>query len=100
LLQNLTSINQSQFFKYLFSLGTKHNNKTHVIRDNKARSPKRLTNVSFSYSPPQTPATKFPIKLVKNQQPIIKDKNLFGASLDTSDRPIGDKQSSAIVIIK
>ena len=53
-----------------------------------------------SKSPPQMPASKFPTKLVRNQQPIMSDKNFFGANFETRESPIGERHSSAIVIIK
>ena len=54
----------------------------------------------MSIFPPKNPAIKLPKKLVKNQHPIVSDRNFLGASFDTSDKPIGDRQSSAMVIIK
>ena len=46
------------------------------------------------------PALKFPIKLDKNQHPIIKDANFNGANLVTKDKPIGEMHNSANVAIK
>ena len=70
------------------------------MNENIASPPNKLVVGVFSQFPPQIPASKFPAKLVKNQQPISRDKNFLGASFETRDNPIGDKQSSAIVIIK
>ncbi len=50
--------------------------------------------------PPKKPAKIPPNAFVINQQPINNDKNLFGASLETSDIPIGEIFNSAIVIKK
>ena len=69
-------------------------------KDTIASIPKSCAGVKASYLPPTMPAIKLPRKLVKNQHPIIKDKNFLGANFDTKDKPIGDKQSSATVIIK
>jgi len=71
-----------------------------VIKESIASVPKSSTVEMVSNLPPQIPAIRFPQKLVKNQHPIIKDKNFLGASLDTRDKPIGDRHSSAMVIIK
>ena len=56
--------------------------------------------VKLSYFPPQNPASVSPIKQVKNQHPIVRDKNFFGASFDTRESPIGEIQSSETVITK
>lgn len=47
-----------------------------------------------------TPAIFPPMEVDKNQPPIIKAVNLAGASLDTSDKPIGLKNISLIVNTK
>ena len=39
---------------------------------------------------PSQPAMKLPVKLVASQTPIIIDSILTGASLETSERPIGE----------
>ena len=65
-----------------------------------AKPPNKSQRGRFSYSPPKRPATKFPEKHIKNQHPIVSDKNCFGASFDTSESPIGDRQSSDSVITK
>ena len=44
-----------------------------------------------------TPAILPPIEVDKNHPPIINAVNLAGASLDTSDNPIGLNKSSLIV---
>ena len=69
-------------------------------KENKESKPNNLTGGIASYFPPQYPAAKFPAKLVKNQHPIVRERKRFGASFETKDNPIGDKQSSAKVIIK
>lgn len=71
-----------------------------VMNARSASVPKIWLGARVSNFPPQIPAIKLPKKLVKNQQPIINERNFLGASLDTSDNPIGERQSSAIVIIK
>ena len=70
------------------------------MNDKIAKIPNNSAGVIDSYFPAQIPAIKLPKKLVKNQHPIVKERNLRGASFETKDNPIGDKQSSAIVIIK
>ena len=75
-------------------------NSSAAINDNAAKTPNSWKVGSVSNIPPHNPASKFPIKLVKNQQPINNDKNFLGASFDTNDRPIGDRHNSATVIIK
>ena len=85
---------------YLLSRGIQQDRINAVINDNIAKVPNNCTVESASNFPPQKPAIRFPKKLVKNQQPITKDKNFFGANFVTNDNPIGDKHNSAIVIIK
>ena len=46
------------------------------------------------------PANKLPKNEAKNQTPIIIEANFTGASFETSESPIGEIQSSAIVEIK
>ena len=70
------------------------------MNDKIAKTPKSSLGVKASYCPPHSPAIRFPIKLVKNQHPIVRERNFLGASFETKDKPIGDRQSSAIVIIK
>ena len=47
-----------------------------------------------SHMPESTPDSLFPIAVDKNQPPIIKAAILFGAILDTNDKPIGLKSHS------
>ena len=61
---------------------------------------KNINPLINSYFDAKTPANKFPAKDAKNHVPINNEANCFGASFDTSDKPMGDKHSSAIVAIK
>ena len=45
-----------------------------------------------------TPESLFPIDVARNHPPIIKAVNLGGLSFETSDKPIGLKNNSPIVI--
>ena len=65
-----------------------------------ANIPNSVVCGNVSYLPPIMPAIRFPKKLVKNQHPIVNDRNCTGASFDTRESPIGEMQSSAIVITK
>ena len=69
-------------------------------KDITASGVKSSIEESVSYFPPQKPARLSPIKQVKNQQPIVSERNLLGASFDTSDKPIGERHSSDNVIVK
>ena len=44
------------------------------------------------------PANLFAAAFAKNHVPINKDENLAGDSLETIERPIGERQSSPTVI--
>ena len=55
---------------------------------------------SPGYNAPRVPASLLPPALEINQTPIRIDPKRTGASLFTSDKPIGDKQSSPIVCRK
>ena len=84
----------------MFSFGINIRSITKVKKARPANPPNNSKCESLPYSPPIRPANKFPEKHIKNHPPIVSDKNCFGASFDTSDKPIGDKQSSDSVIIK
>lgn len=61
----------------------------------------RQKKLDFSIDPhkaPSQPAPKFPIKLAASHTPIIVDAMRVGAILDTSDRPIGERYNSPIVM--
>src|SRR5580698_1583223 len=51
----------------------------------------------LDHRPPSQPAKKFPAKLVESQIPITVERELPGAMPAISDRPIGEKLSSAMV---
>ena len=55
------------------------------------------TAVAGGNKAPKVPAKAYPAALAKNQTPINKEENRFGANFATSDNPIGDKLSSPIV---
>lgn len=84
----------------LLNFLVKQDNIRQAINETPAKVKNKATLLIVPYLPPQKPANVFPMKLVKNQTPIINDKNFFGASFDTNDKPIGERQSSASVIIK
>ena len=87
-------------FSALFNFGIIIRNINIVIIEQQAKVANNIVLLIVPYFPPQTPAKRLPMKLDKNQVPIINDKNFLGASFETSDKPIGDKQISPIVIIK
>ena len=64
--------------------------------------PKKLVAPPVPSSPPgikalNVPANLLAAALAKNQVPIIKEDKRKGASLETMDKPIGDKHNSPIV---
>lgn len=81
-------------------MGIKINIEIKVRKDSRAKYGNKFPGVFALYVPPQTPAIRFPKKLAKNQHPIINERNFFGASFDTSDNPMGDRQSSDNVMRK
>ena len=54
-------------------------------------------SVKSSQKPVITPATFPPIEVERNHPPIIRAVNLFGATLDVSDKPMGLRNSSLMV---
>ena len=61
----------------------------------------RTTNIMVDGSSPLTkPESLLPIETNRNQPPIIRPTSRFGDSLVTSERPIGDRQSSPHVMIR
>ena len=93
-------MNFEYYFIVLLNFGTTHNRARNAEKETINNNPKSLSGEIDSIFPPKIPATRLPKKLVKNQTPIVKDRNFFGASFDTSDNPIGERHNSAIVIIK
>ena len=84
----------------LLKNGIRNTSRIQEMKLKRAKIPNRCVVENSSNFPPQIPARRFPTKLVKNHPPIISDKNFLGASFETKDNPIGDRHSSAIVIIK
>src|ERR1700677_1640475 len=61
------------------------------------RRRKKGTGGVVPQSSPSAPAAKLPKALVNIHTPIIIVANFAGASLDTIDRPTGDRHNSPIV---
>jgi hypothetical protein len=51
-------------------------------------------------SPLMKPLILLPMAVARNQPPIIRPTRRLGDSLVTSDRPMGDRQSSPMVMIR
>ncbi len=60
---------------------------------------KKLALLSYiSHILASTPDSLLPMEVARNQPPIISEVNRGGATLETSDKPMGDRKSSPTVI--
>ena len=86
-------------FVIFFSQRIIVNIKITAINANRVLTTKKYVFFSYIFQKPDnTPDSLFPIAVAINQPPIIKADILAGLNFDTSDNPIGLKNSSPVVI--